>query len=199
MSMTNYHYRSKSFQKYFFNYEKVSIYVKYLFRFLKVMKIEEEIEEILNTQIYHEFVSAYAYLSLSVALGKIAYAGFAHWMRKQYEEELEHAMKLFVYFQERQGHINLKSFECKNYNIKHPLEAFEIAYELEIGNTKNINAAYALALRKNDYATQTFLHWYIDEQVQEESDCQKFIDALKLAKDCSCSLLTLDQQASQRK
>jgi len=163
------------------------------------MKIEKEIEEVLNMQIYHEFVSAYAYLSLSAALGETAYVGFAHWMREQYEEELEHAMKLFDYIQGRQGHVILKSFECPNYTIKHPLEAFEIAYNLEVENTKNIDAAYALALRKNDYATQTFLHWYIDEQVQEESDCQKFIDALKLAKDCSCSLLALDQQAGQRK
>ncbi len=163
------------------------------------MKIEREIEAVLNKQIGHEFESAYVYLALSAALGQTAYIGFAHWMRKQYEEELEHAMKLFDYIQGRQGCVQLKSFECPNYEIHQPLEAFKIAYDLEVANTKNIHAAYALALQKSDYPTQTFLHWYIDEQVQEEEDCQTFIAALELAKDCSCSLLSLDQKAGQRK
>ena len=57
------------------------------------MNIGKEMEDILNRQICYEFKSAFAYLSLATALGKTHYSGFENWMRKQYEEELEHAKK----------------------------------------------------------------------------------------------------------
>ena len=64
------------------------------------MKIEKEIEQILNEQITHEFEATYAYLGLSTALNDAGFPGFSHWMRKQYEEELTHAMKIIDYIQE---------------------------------------------------------------------------------------------------
>lgn len=162
------------------------------------MKLENKIEAILNEQIKHEFESAYAYLSLATDLGTTPYNGFAHWMQKQYEEELEHAMRIYKYIQERQGRVQLHSFECPTYNVKTPLEAFQIAYKLEVEITERIHKAFALAVQQKDYPTEIFLQWFINEQVEEEEDCQKMIGALELAKDCSCSLLALDREAAQR-
>lgn len=163
------------------------------------MKITKPIEDILNKQIAYEFEAAYAYLSLAAALGSTPYAGFAHWMRLQYEEELEHAMKLFDYIQERQGCVKLLKFEYPTYTIKTPLEAFKIAYDLEIENTQHIHDAYALSLKENDLPSQVFLQWYITEQVEEEDNCQKMIEALELAGTSLGALFTLDRQAGSRK
>ena len=163
------------------------------------MKLDNALELVLNEQIKHEFESAYAYLSLATDLGATAYNGFAHWMLKQYEEELEHAMRIYKYIQERQGRVKLYSFECPTYAIKTPLEAFKIAYQLEIENTERIHKIIELALQKKDYPTEVFLQWFVNEQVEEEENCQQMIDTLELAKDCSCSLIALDREAAQRK
>ena len=162
------------------------------------MKIDNTIQTVLNEQMKYEFESAYSYLSLSADLGTTPYSGFAHWMKKQHEEELQHAMRIYKYIQERQGHVNLQSFECPNYNIQTPLEAFQIAYKLEVENTERIHKAFALAVQQKDYPTEIFLQWFIKEQVEEENDCQTMIDALELAKDCSSTLLALDREAAQR-
>ena len=162
------------------------------------MKIDSIIEAALNEQMKHEFESAYAYLSLATDLGATPYSGFAHWMKKQYEEELEHAMRIYKYIQERQGRVKLQSFECPNYNVQSPLEAFQIAYKLEVENTERIHKAFALAVQQKDYSTEIFLQWFISEQVEEEDNCQTMIGALELAKDCSSSLLALDREATQR-
>ena len=162
------------------------------------MQIDKAIENALNEQIYYEFKSAFAYLSLATALGKTHYSGFEIWMRKQYEEELEHAKKIYDYIEERQGSVQLTNIEIPQYDISTPLEAFKIAYDLEIENTKHIHSVYALAMRNNDYPTQTFLHWFIDEQTEEEKNCQDFITILSAAKDCEGSLLMLDYEAKKR-
>ena len=162
------------------------------------MKIDSIIEAALNEQIKNEFESAYAYLSLATDLGATPYSGFAHWMKKQYEEELEHAMRIYNYIQERQGRVKLQSFECPNYNVQSPLEAFQIAYKLEVENTEGIHKAFALAVQQKDYPSEIFLQWFISEQVEEEDNCQKMIGALELAKDCLSALLALDREASRR-
>ena len=113
------------------------------------MKIEKKLEQILNEQIMHEFEAAYTYLGLSTALNDAGFPGFSHWMRKQYEEELTHAMKIIDYVQERGGSVKFQSFECPNFTLKCPCEAFKAAYDHEIKNTKYIHAAYALAQRIN--------------------------------------------------
>lgn len=162
------------------------------------MRIDKEMEGVLNRQIYYEFKSAFAYLSLATALGKTHYNGFENWMRKQYEEELEHAKKIYDYIEGRQGRVQLTSIEILEYNISTPLEAFKIAYDLEIENTKHIYDAYALAIKNNDYPTQTFLHWFIDEQTEEEKNCQDYIALLTAAGTCEGSLFMLDREASKR-
>ena len=116
------------------------------------MTLSTKLSEAFNAQVNAEMWSANLYLSMAVYFKKEALNGFASWMEKQAEEELEHAMKLFDYIQGRQGCVQLKSFECPNYEIHQPLEAFKIAYDLEVANTKNIHAAYALALQKNVFA-----------------------------------------------
>lgn len=164
------------------------------------MKLEKELVKALNEQIAHEWEAAYTYLGLSVALKEIEFDGFSHWMRKQHEEELTHAMKLIDYIQERQGAVRFQKIDCPNFTLKCPCEAFELAYEHEIKNTKYIHAAYALALKKNDYPTQVFLQWYINEQVEEESSCQYYLQQIKRAvsQKCLCTMMSLDHEAGKR-
>lgn len=162
------------------------------------MKITPLIEDVLNKQICYEHISAYAYLGLAAALQQTPFSGFAHWMKKQYEEELEHAMRIYDYIFERQGAVKLQNFDCPVYTIKCPCEAFKIAYQLELENTQHIHDAYALAIQEKDYPTQVFLNWFIDEQVEEESNCQTYIGAIALAMDDKSALLRLDHQAGKR-
>ncbi len=41
-----------------------------------------------------------------------SYDGFAHWMRLQAREELEHAMRLFDYVNRRGGRVVLQEIPC---------------------------------------------------------------------------------------
>lgn len=50
-----------------------------------------KLQNALNEQITAELWSANLYLSMSFYMKKEGYDGFAHWLKKQSEEENEHA------------------------------------------------------------------------------------------------------------
>jgi len=55
-----------------------------------------------------------------------------------------------------------------------------------------------LATIEKDFALQSFLKWYIDEQVEEEANARTYVDKLKIAGDNGQALLMLDNELSQR-
>ena len=61
-----------------------------------------------------------------------------------------------------------------------------------------INKLYALSTTENDYATQSMLKWFIDEQVEEEDNAQTIIDNLKMIKDDGVGLFMLDKELGAR-
>jgi len=59
--------------------------------------LKEKMVQALNKQINEEMFSAYLYLSMSNWFDSIGLKGFANWMMVQYQEEMEHAMKIYEY------------------------------------------------------------------------------------------------------
>ena len=65
--------------------------------------------------------------------------------------------------------------------------------------TSLINGLYELALEEKDYATQSLLKWYIDEQVEEEANASAIVETLKQIGASGNGLIMLDRQLAQRK
>ena len=65
--------------------------------------ISEKLQNAINEQITAEMWSSNLYLSMSFYLQKEGFDGFASWMRKQSQEELQHAYDLADYLVKRGG------------------------------------------------------------------------------------------------
>jgi len=78
------------------------------------------------------------------------------------------------------------------------LKAFEQTLEHEQFVTSSIYKLYELALEENDYATQSLLKWYIDEQVEEEANATYIVETLKQVGEKGNGLIMLDRQLAQR-
>ncbi len=46
--------------------------------------------------------------------------------------------------------------------------------------TARIHELYALSLEEKDYASQTLLQWFVDEQVEEEESAREIMENLRL-------------------
>jgi ferritin len=160
--------------------------------------IKSEVRDALNEQIKHEFYSSYLYLSMASSFEVTELPGFARWMRKQSEEEREHAMKFFDFLLDRGEHVQLQALDQPPHAFRSPLDTFEQALEHEKEITSRIHKLYELSLQKNDYPAQVFLHWFVTEQVEEEKAATEVVERLRIAGDDGAALLLLDKELGER-
>ncbi|UCD17734.1 MAG: ferritin [Candidatus Zixiibacteriota bacterium] len=160
--------------------------------------ISKNMEEAFNDQVAAEFYSAHLYLAMSAYLESIDLPGFASWMRVQYQEEVSHAEKIFDYVIERDGRAVVKSFEDPPVEWKSVLSVFEEAYAHEQKVTGLINNLVNLAQGETDHASQVFLHWFVNEQVEEEASVKTIVQQLKLLGDSKAGLFQIDRELGQR-
>lgn len=160
--------------------------------------MNERVQAAINDQINAELYSAYIYLAMAAQFEAMNLQGFAHWMRHQAEEEREHAMRLFNHLVRRGARVVLKGIAEPPLEFGTPLETFQKALAHEEHITKRIHDLYALAQEVGDYPAQLELHWFIDEQVEEEENTGRVVELLKLAGDNAGALLLLDRELAKR-
>ncbi|MEL9939585.1 MAG: ferritin [Ignisphaera sp.] len=158
-----------------------------------------EVLEALNRQLNQELQNAYLYLSIASYFDELSLSGFAHYFKVQAREELEHAMKIYSYIIDRGGRVELFEVPKPKSGWGSILEAIEEFYRAETENTKKIWNLVELARSKGDKATESFLKWFIDEQVEEEKNAADLLAKVKLVKDSPAALLALDNMLAQRK
>ena len=104
-------------------------------------------------------------------------------MRQQYEEEILHVTKMYDYILDQGGQIHLKQIDEPGQEFGTPVEIFEDTLKHEQFVTGSINELMGLAVDERDYATQTFLQWYVTEQVEEEANVGDILAPLKMVGD----------------
>ncbi len=160
--------------------------------------IGKKMQDVLNEQVNAEFYSAYLYLSMAAYFESTNLPGFAPWMRAQTQEELTHAMKLYDYVNERGGRVTLKAIAEPPTEWKSPLAAFEAAYQHEQKVTGLINELVNLAIGEKDHASNMFLQWFVNEQVEEENNADAIVQKIKLMADAPGGMYMLDNEMGQR-
>jgi ferritin len=157
-----------------------------------------KVEEALNEQIHAEFFSFYLYLSVAAYFTSRHLDGFSHWMRIQAQEEFGHAMKLFDYLNERGGTVALKALDEPQSEWGSPSDAVEAVLKHEQHISRRINDLVNLANAEQDHATTVVLHWYVNEQVEEEATAETLFHQVKMVEDSPHGLLMIDRELAGR-
>ena len=157
-----------------------------------------KIEKALNEQMHAEFFSFYLYLSVAAYFTGRHLDGFAHWMRVQAQEELAHAMKLFDHVAERGGTVELMALDAPQKEWTSPSAAVEDVLNHERHISQRINAIVDLASAENDHATRVMMHWYVNEQVEEEATADTLYHQVKMVEESPHGLLMIDRELAGR-
>lgn len=159
--------------------------------------ISEKLQNAINGQITAEMWSANLYLSMSFYFEKEGFSGFAHWMKKQSQEEMEHAYSMADYILKRGGIARVDKIDAVPQNWNSVLDVFEQVYKHECHVSELIDKLVAVAHEEKDNATQDFLWGFVREQVEEEATAQGIVDKVKKAGETG--LFFLDSQLGSRK
>ena len=160
--------------------------------------LSENLRTLLNDQINHEHYSSYLYLAMAAYFEAKNLPGFANWMKVQSEEEYEHGMKFYEYIHDRGGVVTLQAISAPMVEWGSPADVFDHVLQHEQKVTSLINGLYALSLKENDYASQVMLHWFINEQVEEEKNAAAIIEQLKMIDARETANLMLDHDLGKR-
>lgn len=162
------------------------------------MTISKTLQDAINEQINKELFSEYLYLSMAAYSFNQNLEGFGKWFMIQAKEEHSHAMKFFKYIYERRGSVVLKAIEKPEADFKSMEEVFEQTLKHEELVTKSIHNLADLAIKENDHASNSFLKWFIDEQVEEEANADQILQKLKMMKNNINGMIWLDKELGKR-
>lgn len=154
--------------------------------------MDQEVIAALDKQATQELTAAQNYLSAAYWCDVRQYSGFAEFFRLQVEEEREHADKILKFLADRDVVPTIGQVSPPRNTFANLMELAKFIYDLERANTAGINAAYEVALRTKDYAAQVMLHWFINEQVEEEAWADKMLVKVQEAT-CPGALQMLDR------
>lgn len=160
--------------------------------------IPPKIERAFNEQIKHELESAYLYLAMAAYFDNAGFEGMGRWMRAQVQEEVTHAMRFYKHIIERGGTVRLLPLSVLETKWESPFQAFQAAYEHERFITGKINELVKLAQEESDYASNSLLQWFVDEQVEEEDSTAKIAQQLRLIGNDGRGILMLERELGSR-
>lgn len=146
------------------------------------MMISKKMNEALNEQVGIEFLASHAYLAMACAADAMGLKIVCEFFMKQSEEEREHALKIVNYLRDVGATATFGGIE-KPAGSFDSLEALaQAALDNELDVTRRINELVSMAEAEKDYATRSFLEWFVDEQVEEVASMTDLLQLVKLSK-----------------
>ena len=160
--------------------------------------ISDRLTAAINDQINAELWSAYLYLSMSMDQEAKGNKGFANWFFIQFQEEQDHARIFMNMLNSRGAEVKLQPIAEVQTEWESPLAAWEKTLEHEQVVTGRINDLMAIAKEERDYASESFLQWFVDEQIEEEENARDIIDILEKIGDNKYGLYEYDKELGAR-
>ncbi|MGO3147651.1 MAG: ferritin [Leucobacter sp.] len=162
------------------------------------MKINLKYAEAMNAQIALEYTASLVYRQLAADMEAVNLSGISAWFHAQAEEEIEHAQKFTQYLLDRDYHPVIQSIELAGTTVDSALDAFRASLTHEEKVSEAIRNLYRVADEVGDIDSRPLLHWFLDEQVEEESTVSDIIGRIEILGGDGSGLLSLDKQLGGR-
>jgi ferritin len=155
-------------------------------------------QERMNRHLNYEFQSAKLYLDMAAWFDAENMPGFSHWMKMQFEEEQQHAVRFYDYILARGGRVLLSATDALPNQYDSATDIFQQTLVHEQSITQAINDLYAIAMDERDFATQVFLQFFIQEQVEEEKQVTEILETMKRIENNEHAMMMLDRELATR-
>lgn len=149
----------------------------------KTMLISKDLEFAINQQVTNEFGASMQYISIAAYFDNEDLEQLSSFFFRQADEERMHAMKFANYVLEAGGKLRISQIPAPKYDFKSAQEAVQAALDWELEVTRQINGIMDIAVKEKDYIAQSFLQWFVNEQLEEVSTMSTLLGIVRRAKD----------------
>jgi bacterioferritin B len=130
----------------------------------------------LNDQIAREFAAAHQYTAIGAHYDRETFPRLSAFFYEQAEEERGHALRMVNYLRDVGGELRLGEVGAAKQDFEDAvIDPIKLALEQERQVTVQINKLFQIARETDDYASESFIQWFVDEQVEEESSMEDLL------------------------
>ncbi|MFN7983248.1 MAG: ferritin [Vicinamibacterales bacterium] len=143
------------------------------------MLISPALASAFNQQIGNEFGASMQYVSIAAYFHQHQLTLLSKLFMEQAEEERTHAMKFVQYVLDTKGELRIPAIAAAtpSFASAEAAVAAALAWEQEV--TRQIGALMDLAVKESDYLAQSFLQWFIDEQLEEVVKMDRLLSVIR--------------------
>ena len=143
------------------------------------MMISDTLAKAFNEQIGHEFGASMQYVSIAAHFQRNHLTLLAKLFFEQAEEERQHAMKFVKYLLDTKADLRIPAIPSPAPTFPSAEAAVAAALKWEQEVTGQITKLMEIAVNENDYLGQSFLQWFIDEQLEEVVKMDRLLSVIR--------------------
>jgi ferritin len=146
----------------------------------------------LGEHVAREFAASQQYVAIAVYYDRETLPNLAAHFYRQAVEERNHAMMMVQYLLDAGHEVNIPGIEAPKTSFSDAVAPVALALEQERTVTRQISELAALARTEGDLVGEHFLHWFLREQLEEESSMSDLHTIVERA--AQTNLLLAEQQ-----
>ena len=143
------------------------------------MLISRELAVEMNEQIGREFAASMQYVSIAAFFSGRHLKLLSKLFFDQAEEERQHALKFVQYLLDTRADLRIPAIAAPKPTFASAEEAASAAVKWEREVTRQITTLMDQAVKENDYMSQSFLQWFIDEQLEEVVKMERLLGVIQ--------------------
>ncbi|HEU5446969.1 MAG TPA: ferritin [Nitrososphaeraceae archaeon] len=157
------------------------------------MRISSKIAKAINDQIAYEASATQAYVAIGSWCERTGYDGSAMFFFEQATEENTHMLKFVHYLNNAGAEAIIPATEKPQGNFDSLESTFQAGLKSEQTVTKLINNLVELVEREKDRATYSFLQWFVNEQIEEETLFETILQKFEIIGRDKLAIYQIDQ------
>jgi ferritin len=137
----------------------------------------------LNQQIANEFAAAQQYVAIAVNYDARTLPRLAGFFYQQALEERNHAMMMVRYLLDVDCRVEVPGIDAPQLDFMDVVAPVSLALDQEKRVGEEVFALMKIAREDADYASESFVQWFVREQVEEVASMSSLLDVVERAKD----------------
>lgn len=157
------------------------------------MRISSKTAKAINDQIAYEASATQAYVAIGSWCERTGYDGSAMFFFEQATEENTHMLKFVHYLNNAGAEAIIPATEKPQGNFDSIESTFRAGLKSEQKVTKLINNLVEFVEREKDRATYSFLQWFVNEQIEEETLFETILQKFEIIGRDKLAIYQIDQ------
>jgi ferritin len=145
------------------------------------MIVNQKLVGPINAQVRHEFTNMFQYLAISAYFDDEGLPELAGFFGRQADDERIHAMKFVNFLLETGVKPKIPGTPDVRNDFASAEAAVQFALDQEIKTTAQINDLVSLAVAESDHISNTFLQWFVTEQIEEVDTMTNLLQTVRHA------------------